>query len=624
MRLKFLSLPKRIFVNLFLFNLIFFCLISLASSITFAKSDNFSTNYTVIYDVKDSQITRVSLNIGLKNTTSEYYASSYEVQTGFDDISNIYVEDGSGRLDYKTKKNDKGTAILFDFNEKTVGIGNTQKFSISFDTPEIAKNFGNLWEVNIPGLSNQTDYENFNVEVRTPKSIGPVSIIKPSVFDLKTDANTIYFSKNDLGNGGISIAYGTNQIYDFSLNYNLENKNLYPTRTEIAIPSDNNYQDIKLDEISPRPMDVTIDKDGNWLAQYKLLPSQKLKVIVKGKARVYHIPREESLSPLKKSEYLKADNYWEVNDPEIKSLAKKLKTPENIYNYVVKTLKYDSSRVEGKQVRLGAKNVLSQKSSAVCLEFTDLFITLARSAGIPARAVEGYANTTNSSYRPLSLFEDVLHAWPEYYDYKKKAWVMVDPTWENTTKGIDYFNVFDFDHFAFVIKGENSDYPVPAGGYKIKKDSKDIKVTSSSVFEDTQPTLEVITNFKDKYSGALPIEGEILLSNTSGRITSPQEILITSDNLYPKKQTIYIDKIPPFGKKTAPITFKPAPLLTNNTYIIKIKIGNEILEEKIRILPLYKNVNFLLGFGGLLIGTFLLIISLFIAKSRGIHFFRRK
>ena len=113
---------------------------------------------------------------------------------------------------------------------------------------------------------------------------------------------------------------------------------------------------------------------------------------------------------------------------------------------------------------MGALSALNNPTSAVCLEFTDLFVALSRAAGIPAREIDGYAYTNNAHDRPLSLTEDVLHAWPEYYDFDKKAWIMVDPTWGNTTGGIDYFNALDFDHIAFVIKGENSGYPIPAGG----------------------------------------------------------------------------------------------------------------------------------------------------------------
>jgi transglutaminase-like putative cysteine protease len=56
----------------------------------------------------------------------------------------------------------------------------------------------------------------------------------------------------------------------------------------------------------------------------------------------------------------------------------------------------------------------------VCLEFTDLFIAIARAAGIPAREIDGFGYTQNAINRPISIDEDILHAWPEYYDTAKK------------------------------------------------------------------------------------------------------------------------------------------------------------------------------------------------------------
>jgi len=53
---------------------------------------------------------------------------------------------------------------------------------------------------------------------------------------------------------------------------------------------------------------------------------------------------------------------------------------------------------------------------------------------------------------------------------------MIDPTWGSTTSGIDYFKNLDLDHIAFVIKGSESEYPIPAGGYKFENASKDVNV----------------------------------------------------------------------------------------------------------------------------------------------------
>src|SRR5690606_7935727 len=122
--------------------------------------------------------------------------------------------------------------------------------------------------------------------------------------------------------------------------------------------------------------------------------------------------------------YLASQPFWELNSREVKEAVKDLKDAQEIYEYVVNTLSYNYGKVTGDNVRIGAKGALQDPENAVCLEFTDLFVALARSKGIPARSIEGYAYTQNETLRPLSLIKDVLHAWPEYYDDKKQAWIM--------------------------------------------------------------------------------------------------------------------------------------------------------------------------------------------------------
>ena len=608
-----------------LFKLLIFLAV-IFSSLFFSQkvgaTENFDTSSEVIYDVKDDETTRVTLNIGLTNKSSDFFAASYSVQTGFEDIKNINIKDSLGDIKFKTEKNENGIQLTFDFNEKTVGKGNTQEFSISFDTKEISKNYGAVREVNIPGLSNQKDYTTFNVEVRTPDSFGKPSIIKPKVDNLKTTQNSIYFTKKDLGNGGISIAYGDFQVYEFNLRYHITNKNLFPELTEIAIPADNNYQKVAINNIEPKPENVVIDRDGNWLARFKLLPSQDLIVIVKGMAKISYLPKSQQLSDDLKKEYLKPQEYWEVHDEKIKKAAGNLKTPQAIYEYVVKTLKYDTNRIASSQVRAGARNVLENPESAVCLEFTDLFVTLARASGIPARAVEGFANTSNTSYRPLSLVEDVLHAWPEYYDEEKKSWIMVDPTWGNTTNGIDYFNVLDFDHFAFVIKGIDSDYPIPAGGYKSKatKDQKDVNVMTANEFNQDNPVLNITTDFSKNLYGGLPISGNLIVSNDSNVLTPAQNFNVKVDGLNPQSQNLYVDEIPPYGKKVLPLSFTPVSPLTNKTFVAKISIGQDMLEKDIIVLPIYRSIYFSYILGGILSGILLFIISFIIYRTRRLHF----
>lgn len=605
-----------------LFFILFFISITFIFTQKVFAVDNFDTSYNVIYDVKEDETTNVTFNIGLTNKSSDFFATSYNVQTGFNDIENLKVQDSLGPINFKAEKNDNGVMLIFDFNEKTVGKGNTQKFSISFDTKEITKNFGNIREINIPALANQRDFSSLKVQVKTPRSFGKPSIVKPYVKSVEITPEEISFTKNDLKSSGISIAFGDKQIYDFNLKYHITNKNVFPEISEIALPSDNNYQKIIIDNITPKPENVLIDENGNWIAQFKLLPSQDLAITVKGSAKVSHMPTNTKLTDEKKKLFLRSDKFWEVQDSKIQNKAKELKTSEAIYDYVKNTLKYDTRRIINSQERLGAKNSLNNPDSAISLEFTDLFIALSRAAGIPAMAVEGFANTSNITYKPLTSTNDVLHTWPQFYDEDKKTWIMVDPTWENITKGIDYFNVFDFDHFAFVLKGIDSEYPISAGGYKSKvlKEQKDVHITTSTEFNQDNPILNFTTDFSKNLFGGLPISGKIIVSNDSNTLTPAQIVKIESKELSPKSQDLHVKEIPPYGKQVLTINFAPVHPLTNKTFVAKISIGQEALEKDIIVLPIYRSIYFSYFLGGLLAGILLLIISFIIYRTRRLHF----
>jgi len=454
------------FFTLFLFFLILSSRFSVAHA-----SPSFNVSFDVIYTIDDLGNTHGLFNGVLGNASDSFYASSYTLQTGFNTLNNIYAHDAKGQIVSQIKTTDAGESITLPFNAKVTGLNQTLPFSFSFDTPNVTKKIGNVWEINIPGIANANEFAKFTVHLQIPQSFGIPSYIKPV-----SVGNSLDFSKEALGASGISLAFGKSQSYAFTLHYHLKNTQLFPGDYTIALPPSTNYQDVSLVSFTPQPHDLYKDTDGNWLATYRLFPSQKIEVIAAGNASINLLPKPEELTQVNRALYLREKQYWEQT-PEIKKLAGVLQTPENIYDYVVGHLTYDFSRVVGTQKRLGAENILKNPASAVCLEFTDLFIALSRAAGIPAREVDGYAYTQNPKERPLSLLKDVLHAWPEYYDDNKKAWIMVDPTWANTTRGVDYFNTLDFDHFAFVIKGTESTFPIPAGGYKITGSEKDVYIS---------------------------------------------------------------------------------------------------------------------------------------------------
>src|SRR5690606_17741822 len=218
----------------------------------------------------------------------------------------------------------------------------------------------------------------------------------------------------------------------------------------------------------PKPSNISLDTDSNWIAEYEMSPRQRIDVTAKGRVEIIAVPRPYiNVSPQTLEANLAPTEFWPSDDPEIIKLAKSLGTPEAIYKYVVNTLHYDYGRAKPNVERLGAKKALQNPNSAICTEFTDLFITLSRAAGIPAREVNGYAYTENPDIEPISLVADVLHAWPEYWNEEARTWIPVDPTWGATTQGVDYFNKLDLRHFAFVMHGVSDTKPFAPGSYKL-------------------------------------------------------------------------------------------------------------------------------------------------------------
>lgn len=588
-------------------------------------SENFSTSYVITYTLTDNGQAHSAMDVSVTNKTTDYYASSYTINLGFENVTNLKAFDSTGELSVDVKKSENGYSITIPFNSQVVGFGKKRNFTISFDTNEIAKKQGSIWEVNIPGLSDQESISDFTVHLSYPSSYGKPAYVKPFISLTQDKNNSLTFSKEQLGKSGISISFGASQIANFSLKYHIKNTNLFPIKTEIAIPPTTQYQEIVLNSMDPLPIQVTIDQDGNWLAQYYLSPSESKDITVKGSAILLLTPRQEELTEEEKKLYTSEKKYWNVSDPEIQKNAKDLKTPKDIYNYVVNKLSYDYSRVTDKKERLGAKNVLANPTSAVCLEFTDLFITLARANGIPAREVDGFAFTENSKQRPLSLVKDILHAWPEYYDFDKKAWIMVDPTWGNTTGGTDYFDTLDFDHFAFVKKGKDSMYPIPAGGYKYlgTEEEKDIQVEFSETFPTIRATTKLSVKTPTNAIAGFPITGNITIVNTGNVLSDSDEIVVFSSKLLPKKQIIVTNPIPPFGHIDTDFSFKKTSFLTSFTDTITIQSHKEGLSRTIHVAPIFLTKEALI-LGGVLLVIFIITISIVTIVSRRVSVSRRK
>lgn len=554
----------------------------------FAAEKQFDISVDSQYEVKADGITDISQTISITNKTEYYYTPSYTVSVGFSDISNIQAYNSDGSIPTTlTEKGEKDKSIKLSFPKRYAGLNDKNVFTLKFSTKDIAKKQGSVWEVTIPGIEKPDDFGTYTTTISVPDDFGKASIIKPA--KQAKEGESIKLSKDDVGQSGVYILYGDRQYYSFNLNYNISNPNLFPVRTEIALPPQTNYQNVLISAFSEEPVNVDRDGDGNWIAEYRLLPQQRKSVIVKGIIEILSQPREESLTNKQLKEYTTSKKYWDLGNQKTRDDIKELKSAEDIYNYVQKTLTYNYKKIATDNLRLGGQGALTDVKNSVCLEFTDLFISIARAKGIPARSVEGFAFTQNAKLRPLSLVNDILHAWPEYYDLKSKRWIMVDPTWGNTTKGMDYFTSLDFSHVAFAVKGIDSEYPIPAGGYKFNKESKDVEVSFAKSSEfDEKKNIQITDNLPNFSFPKIDIQGTVKIKN-SGNVAYSNVTVDVRSSRGTKRQFI-VDYLPPRGRREITTTFSDIPFLTNEKYIITIQVGKSIHTKEIKIsfIPDYK------------------------------------
>jgi transglutaminase-like putative cysteine protease len=507
---------------------------SLSAGATTAWAKDFRADYSVTYKLNtESKLMHVTQKVTLTNLAPNMRASSYSLTLENNSYKHLTARDGGGALKYTESKNDSGPPVLsFTFNDRVVGQGNKLTWTIEYDSSTLAQQHGQTWDVTIPRVKEHPSYEigSYNVLLQVPKSVGPPAFVSPAIAkDESNDTDHLYsFTKDQVLPTGIVATFGKAQLFRFTLKYHLKNPYLGQSSTTIALPPDiPGYQQIIYDSLLPKPIKLELDKDGNAMATYYVASHAELDVTFTGWARTIANKPDLSNKALAKelppelvSTYTSEQEFWQTSDPDIVKKTHEITNPDKpvvenaraIYNYVTTTLKYDTARINEDLRRLGASEAFDHPEKAVCMEFTDVFVTMARIAGIPAREVDGYAYTSDAANHPIyypGLGSDILHAWAEVY-LPGSGWVMVDPTWGSTTGGVDFFGRIDLNRIAFAIKGISSTEPFAAGSYKTN-DQQDGDVSVHFAADPVTPRLDLDLSLRDSQviagiGSTLPLE----------------------------------------------------------------------------------------------------------------------
>lgn len=600
---------------------IFLALILIFLSVTPIFADEkFTNSYHITYQITPSGLANITERVTITNKSSDYYPTSQTFSYHSLNLGNIRVIDQDGEFEPKIEKENKTTTIKIDFRSKNIGLGKQTTFELKYQTSDLSTLNGEVWQILIPGIKNLDFYDDFGLDLELPTNF-------PEIQYVSVEPETRWhWNKNQIRDKGIFLIFGQDQYYNLSLNYELKNPGLTPILDSITIPPDTNYQKIILSSIDPPPNYSEVDADGNWIFWYKLNAHETKKIVAEEQVKVFFNPKVSSnLTKKQIEEYTAPQKYWDFeNFKNLSSKIDNLKTVREIYDFTVNTLQYNFNRLSRAPERFSAYEALKNPGNSICTDFTNVFISLSRKNGIPAREVDGYAETQNLELQPVSLEKDILHAWPEYYDFKEKKWIMVDPTWENTTGGIDFFSKLDLNHVTFVIKGLSSETPYPAGSYKDEEaNTKDVNVAFGEkegfekklvTAENNSKNVDLIYAVEDNRISGIPSDGKIIIQSKSQ--TSIENVTV-SFFVEGKREEQKIGILIPYQTHEYKFSFPKINFWERKDVEIKTIINGKSHTKTVHFIPIYlwgSNIWWFLA-GGIVIMISFVIMIVFLIKS---------
>jgi hypothetical protein len=329
-------------------------------------------------------------------------------------------------------------------------------------------------EMNYPGLSEKyqpkvnhseegySEVTTYGVSVVVPAQYGEVSSIFPkpsSDYSNKEKSRVLLFGTKELLGNAVHVVVGNERFIKFTLKGNTYSTNnetpefiqdLLKNYIEVALPTQREGtetagQEVFFTKIEPFPVSLRTDIDGNVIAKIPIAATSSGQIIIEGYAKLSNIPIQEALSARTvesipqeiQSAYTKGEGqYWQTASQEILAVAQKelvdggqmLSQVRKTMAFVSRNLAYADIQNAASLVRLGAKEALAQKVG-VCMEYSDLLLTLLRAQGIPTRTVFG----DGVGARVDRTLEGIGHQWISVW-FPEEGWIPIDPTWSDNNR----------------------------------------------------------------------------------------------------------------------------------------------------------------------------------------------
>ena len=517
----------------------------------------FSGSYNLVFEFDKKGDARVTQKVSLKNLVGDCVAKEYALRINSTKIKFLSGEDSQGNLIVEIKKDKTSTVINAKLNDFVIGKNKTVTFQLRYIIKDLAKKQGLIWSLTVPQIAASEKVSSYRLKLLVPANYGEIFTISPKPQNVKEEKKqtTVSYSKNKILNRTISASFGRNQEISFGFKTQLENKGFLSKKFFLPLPPDTQKQQILFTSIKPEPTKITIDEIGNYLAEYSLNGGKSIEISVKGVARIPGAGKNFA-SPLK----ISSDNLQELKNPNshiqtqdrlIQEKAKELKTSEAIYDFVKNYLEYDTDAFESTDSdRRGAIETLSKKTRATNLDFVDLFVALAKAAGLPAREVFGPVLPNDKGFNPSFVGEPLntknIHVWAQVYDADETSWVNYDPTWANTS-GVDYVGEEFSDRFILFISPGGEDIN-SLKNFSVHTDS--VIIAGAKNKSNFSPKLDLKLSTDQAFAG-FPVDLQIKLKNKSGVTLSNGEIVTKVENVdLLGKEKIEMEPLMPYETKT--------------------------------------------------------------------------
>lgn len=500
------------------------------------SNDNFSTSVTTRYDIDEKAVARVTQEFAITNKTPTIYLSQYALKLGTDKIKSITATINGVATDPHVVQSEGQTSIAVAFDNPTIGENQTQRFTLSYVDPAVASKVGKVVEINVPKTLQDEEFSEHRLVVSYPNALGQPSRFEPPPIQQKVVGNRTEYVYPTMPEEAIVASFGNQQLFQVSIEYPLSNPNSQAITIPVALVPDTPFQRVSYTNLQPKPNKVEVDPDGNWIASYRVEGNQSISVKADAVVKTLLNPDSVVPTPLILPAHIQAKTYWESEDLSIQNAASSLTDVSDIAKYTIDTLSYTQTPLSSGRPRLGAAAALQDPTNAVCQEYTDVFIALSRAKGIPAVGVIGYAYTPDPLIKPVGLAGDILHTWPEAFDQTTKQWQRFDPTWQDTSGGLDYTTNFDLNHIVFARNGISSEDPSPAGSYDPTQPiTQHVTVAIAETFPNVQPSIETTIEPMSLFKLPLPGLALLRLTNSNGSAWYPSAV--TTNSVRPPQTT---------------------------------------------------------------------------------------